>query len=277
MKANDRPAPPPIPPTAGPPPLRSGPGGGPPGFPEDDWRDRTPPPSGALTFLAVMNLVYALCCGCMGGLYWFTLVTATDESLSNDPEVRLEMERQVDNAVSQQRPWQGNTDLSPEDQKRLQKATVLAVLAAQPAIRTSEAVGRLRDASAVGLCAQVATFFGAILLLMRKKAGRSVSIVACVAYVLSCALTTVAAERAGTDVGAAVADAMRDPEAVKDLTDAERTMISTRLADGIGPAAGAAAVFSVMTALWPIGALLMLLFSRGIRDAVDPPQVDEFR
>jgi uncharacterized membrane protein len=273
MRADESARPNPTPPASGPPPLRPRPADG-----DEAYAYRTPRSTGTLTFVAIMNLVFALGCGFLGGFgYVMPLVVLTAEA---PPEhLRVEWERSIDQALEQQfRHGGAGNGLSEEQQKRFTKALSASMFSTMEIVRQSAATASLRQAAVGGAAAHGAIFFGAVLLLMRKRAGWWISAIGLAGFIACCAVSIPTFESVVAEASVAVGESLRDPARVPELTDAERNQFAELTAQLPAGASAAAAAGGIAAALWPILSLLILLSSRSLREALTPDDgVEVFR
>lgn len=274
MRADDPARTPPVPPSrfgAPPPPGGSAP-----------YAYAAPRSSGALTFVAILNLIFALGCGCLGGVsYTFPLIVLTSAEFQVDDAARLQIETSIDQMVEREVAAGragGGAGLSPEEQKRFTKAVSLAMIGAMDSIRGLPEVRLLKNAAILSSAGHALIFIGAVMLLLKSRLGWWASVIGIGLFLASCIVSINAFDGAAGSACAAVGESLRDPARTPELTEAERAQF-TGLVDKIPePLTAFAAFGGVFAGLWPLIALLILLFSRSIRDALTPdPGLDALR
>ncbi|HYC76568.1 MAG TPA: hypothetical protein VEI02_02970, partial [Planctomycetota bacterium] len=244
-----------------------------------DWSEaasfRAPPPTGLLTFVAVINLLFGLGCGCFGGASVavpLNAIVASDVS-TDSPEVRAEVRKQLEENLGK-----SLRDRSEEERRRILDAAENLSLRVLGDFREDPGARRLAVLSAVmaGACAGFAV--GAVLLLARLRVGRWLSILSAVAFLAAATLSAGAAsdviERA-TDWVQAYAS---DPAVTPDLSEAERETFTgdfVEVMQKVGPAT--AVTVTIFACIWPLISLLILVGSQSIRDAVSPQRLDRLR
>jgi hypothetical protein len=232
-----------------------------------------PRPTGLLTFVAVVNLVFSLGCGCLGTLYTSSVLALTQPGFADagvDREtVREAMENQFLQTLRNPALRRGTErEISEEDMQRLAKGGSHAMLAAAEDAHGSPSVRHIRNAAVAGSLSHVVLFIGSVLLLMRRPFGWWASVVACAAYMGAVAATIWFTEGATGAYLEAFASVLQDQTRVPELTTAERDLLGQKALDLHQALSPIAAVGGVASALWPMVALLILLFSQSIRGAL---------
>lgn len=231
-----------------------------------------PAPSGLLTFVAVLNLVYSLGCGCVGGFYTASVAILTSPSASlpavDRDQFRVEVERQVAENPAFSDPSRTRNE---EENRRLAKGASYAILAAAESARDAEPARLVRYAAFAGSAAHVVMFVGAVLLLLRRPSGLGASILGTAVFVGAVAVTIWRTEDAAAAFARGFSEAAQDAERVPDLTTAERDVLAARALEAPEALAAASAAGGTLSAAWPVVALLILLLSRSIRAALAPP------
>ena len=274
MRADDPARTPPVPPSRfGAPPPTGG---------SSPYAYAAPRSSGALTFVAVLNLVFALGCGCLGGVsYTFPLMVLTSADFVIDDAARMQIETSIDQAIEREAAAGragGGSGLSPEEQKRFTKAVTLAMVGAMDAIRGLPEVRLLKNAAILSSAGHALIFIGAVMLLLKSRLGWWASVIGIGLFLASCILSIQAFEGAVDSSCAAVNESLRDPVRTPDLTEAERSQFAGVVDKVPEPFVAVAAFGGVFAGLWPLIALLILLFSRSIRDVLAPdPGLDALR
>jgi hypothetical protein len=244
------------------------PGGQPP--PAPAWPGPPPPPagrpSGLLTFVAVMNLVFSVACGCLSGSWaqaWNTVHTNPDAIVN---EMKTGMEWSIENSRER-----GQSDTPVE--RVMTDAFSDPAKVRQIVVDVSEnpATGAVRTASMVAGIAQVVLLVGSIMLLMRKNAGRLLSMLALLAFIGGTIATIVKFPPVATTIGESISSNVVESSGYKDLGAAERSKVDS-IADSFPEILQITVlVVSVIMMIWPAIALLILLFSRSIREACARP------
>jgi hypothetical protein len=225
-----------------------------------------------LTFIGVMNLIFALSCGCVSGLWAVSWSAVQDDPAeiiaqieANKDQVRASMRREFEKERERgqaQDPRITNAIEETMDPDTI-KELVLAVgeNPATPAIRTATMVAAL---------AQAALLLGSILLLLRKNAGRVLSMLALAAFIGATIATLVKFPPVADAVGDKLGSAITESSGYREMSAAEQREVD----QGIDVIPQAIQVFvtvsSVIIMAWPALSLLILLVSRGIRDACAP-------
>ncbi len=262
MRADEPARTPPVPPSrfgAPPPPGGSAP-----------YAYAAPRSSGALTFVAILNLIFALGCGCPGSaFYTYRLVVLTSADFVIDDAARMRMETSIDQVFDlgdAAGPKGSGSGLSPEEQKRFTKAALRVVAGAVDSIRGLPEVRLLRNAAILSSAGHALIFLGSVLLLLMSRFGWWASVIGLGLFLTSSIISIQTFEGAVDSSCAAVNESLHDPVRTPDLTDAERSQLSGLVDEAQKQMVGVAAVGGVLAGLWPLISLLVLLFSRSIRD-----------
>jgi hypothetical protein len=216
-----------------------------------------------------MNLLFAIACGCPTA-FWAKGWSAVQE----DPDAVVRM---IDSQKDQmraaiRREFSKDADLNREENAA---ARALVERAVDPetlkgvviAAGHSSATPAIRTATMVAGLAQAGLLVGSILLLMRKGTGRALSMLALAAFVAATIATLVKFPPVAEAVGSAVTANLTDSPAYRDLPADQQRELGNGL-DHLPQLLqlGVTSV-SVVAVVWPVIALLILLVSRGIREA----------
>jgi hypothetical protein len=241
--------------------------------PAPNWPGPPPPPpqpaSGLLTFVAVFNLVFALFCGCTSGIWalaWSGIQQDPAQTVAwleeHKEEFRAKVREEIEKDQSQ--PMNPGMKVAVEQTVDPEVMKDLVVAAARnpatPVIRTSTLVAAI---------AQAVLFIGSILLLMRKSAGRGLSILALLAFIGATIATMMKFPAFAVDVGEKWGSRITETSNFRELSAADQSLIQERFTDQLPEVMkGFVTAISIVALVWPVIALLILLLSRSIRDAV---------
>jgi hypothetical protein len=193
-----------------PPWMRTDGAGPPPGGSTPPSYETDPPrPSGLLTFVAVVNLIYALGCGCIGGFYSGSFVFATSPELLQALEQEQGIEAMQEQFETNPQFRQKTSGLDDDDRRRLALGIARASGVAVRSIAGDPGFQRLRTAAVAGSVAHLAIFIGAILLLMRRPFGWWASVLGCLAFVAATSFTIATGDGVAQEFEAAFASAVQ--------------------------------------------------------------------
>jgi hypothetical protein len=254
-----------------PPPIPGGPVP-PPGMPPPGWPGVPPPPrlgSGILVAIGVVNLIFSLFCGCVS-VGWAESWWAVHASSA-----------QTAQQVEQIRDWahwwfeQGlQKNSSQVDEKQLARVrayadsimTPEAFEAAVAATDESPNTGLVRGASVIAAAAQTVLLVGSILLLLRKNAGRVLSMLACAAFIAATLTTAWKLPPVMHDATEAYAEKVVAGPAFKALPPEDQQTGQGALDQAPASVEHGVQVIGGIWIVWPAVSLLILLRSRSIRE-----------
>lgn len=220
-----------------------------------------------VTAIGVLNLIFSLVCGCVSLAWaagWAMLHDNPDDVTTQITDgMRRSMEISIES--------RGGEKNSPAFKAIFEEAgkpdNVRELLMAA---RASPATPTIRTATMAAGLAQGALFVGSILLLMRKNTGRVLSMLALVVFIAATITTMLKfsgpAEQMGAELKTRVSaspgyQALPPP----DREQADRFLtVSPEIFEGL---VGGTSAFAMA---WPAISLLILLASRGIKDACSP-------
>jgi hypothetical protein len=215
-----------------------------------------------VTVIGVLNLIFALACGCLS-FAW----AATWTMIERDHErLAVEIPAMMRQAITIQ------IEKSGEDERALQAAFEEAVKPetvreALLSVGQSPALKPIRIATMVAAFAQAGLFVGSILLLMRKSSGRTLSMLALLAFIGATIATMIKfqdpAERIATEIKTKVLAS----DGYRGLPEEDRNKLDQALEvlpDVVQGSVGGTSVFAMA---WPAVSFLILLASRKIKDA----------
>lgn len=252
------------------------PAGSPPPPPGAPWPASPPPVRGSpglLTFVAVANLLFALACGCVSGVWaagWSGLTSNPAEAAAWLDEHKDEMRVKISEELKKQSG--SGKELTPQKRALVEQAVDPEMMReALLAVGTHPDAKLVAQATLFAGIAQAVLLIGSILLLMRKNAGRLLSILALAVFIGATVLAMLKFPSIGEQLSERVGAKIETLAAYKDLSPPEQKEIDTAF-DGL-PAAlqGTVTVASVVSCIWPVLALLILLVSRGIKTACMRP------
>ncbi len=265
-------SPPPVPPTPPPMPPQQPAWASPPPSPQPVYLPQ--PSTGLLTFFGVMNLLFALTCGC-SNMFFASAWTGFREAASPDQiqETRDRWPDIVDRMRSQLRS-QAHGDRDRENAEQI--AAFMTdqrepILAAVQEIGTRPTSRRAQGASVGAAVSQLVLLIGSVVLLLRKNAGRWISVLAMLGLVVS----TVIAVGAFNDTMATVKQTVM--EEVHRNQDSQRpSTLDAKQVDQLFDTvimgmSGVSWAFAAASCLWPLISGLVLLVSASIRNACRPP------
>lgn len=281
MDASPPSTPPPHPPT---PPLPPGtpPGGMLPPDPMDDddaYRPIQAPPTGGVIALGILNIVFALICGCTHGSG--AAMLGEIENADADVFTGSDFDRRLDEQFApeiakaedeeQKRALESLRDYlkSPEFKEAASEAITY--------MGTSETGQRLKMATTAGVIAQVLMLLSGALLLARMRVARPLALVATFATIAVQIGWLVFALEAVEDVELRILERIDEAVAERGEKPAENDVeraFQEAMSEDFGDAfRGVTMVGTGLAIIYPLIAFLVILLSRNIRRALDddPP------
>ena len=262
---------PPPPPPFPPPPQ---PGGEPWGDDEDGLYSVERPSAAGVVALGLLNVLFALVCGCAHGSLGTVLeqVNAQEEQevfgAGWDEQLDTFYAGMLDNATSQEE----RDDI--ERQRAFMKSDEVkeAFLEACAVLSTSDMGKRLQQASMAAVAVQLLMLLSGVLLLTRARISRSLGLAATFLTMLVQVTVLVFLLGVVDELELAVED--RIVEAARqdnqNLDPAARDLVDQSVSGFVGESLRAGAVVTTILAiLYPLLAFLFLLFSRGVRRALE--------
>jgi hypothetical protein len=253
------------PPGASPPPQFP-----PPPPPQHAWPGPPPPPrpgSGLATAIGVLNLVFALGCGCTSLLWavaWETLHEEPDQLtaplvqwMRQSKELSIEVNSRKVDTEALRAVWD-------------EAAKTETVESLMEAISRSPATPTIRTATMAAGLAQAALFVGSILLLMRRNTGRVLSILALMVYLGATIATMIKFEDPAEQMAAVLKERVTSSAGYRALSENDREEADRVLSIAPQGLQATLSVTSAFTMIWPAIALLILFASRSIKDACAP-------
>jgi hypothetical protein len=223
-----------------------------------------------LTFVGVMNLLFSLACGCTTGFWamtWSAAATDPAELAAQIDKNEAKIKVQVSEIFEQDKELRNNPKARAIVERLLDKENLKAVavtVADHPHTKT------MRTASLVSAMALAVLLVASILLLLRKNAGRVLSMLALLAFIAGTITTMLKFSGIGDALGDQVATRLAAMSEFKDLPAEDQRKIE-RTAEGLPMAASALVMgASVVSIAWPIVSLLILFASRSIKEACVP-------
>ena len=217
-----------------------------------------------VTVIGVLNLIFSLICGGMS-LGW----AGSWSMLQRDPEkLAAQAEVMVRRGVEMQ------VEVSEEDERivRVMKESLTPETMRDALIEVgrSPATPAIRTATMVAGLAQAALLLGSILLLMRKNAGRVLSILALLAFIGATVATMFKFSDPAERIAKEIRTKVEASEGYRGLSEEDRRRLDLGLSvlpSGIHTGVGGTSVFAMA---WPAVSLIILLASRSIKDACAP-------
>jgi hypothetical protein len=237
------------------------------------WPGSPPPPPppqgspGLLTFVAVVNLIFALTCGCISG-FWATIWSGmTDDPAkiaadleANKDQIRVQISEQLSQKSEKEIPPRVRAFIEQGLDPEVMKEAILAI-GNHPASKV------IRQTTLFSGLAHAGLLLGSILLLMRKNMGRLLSILALLVIIGANVATVVKFPPIADDVSDRLVTKLESLAGFKELTPTEQQELD-KVFDGLPKILEFGVVGStVVVCAWPVLALLILLMSRGIKDA----------
>jgi hypothetical protein len=239
------------------------------------WPGPPPPPPGPssslLTFVGVLNLIFAIACGCTS-MGWAGFWSQAQDDPATIKAQLEPMEREIRVSIREQIEKGSERGQQDERVQKMVEEAFTAETMANAVVAAGEhpAAGAIRTATMVGAVAQAALLVGSILLLMRKNVGRILSMLALVAFIAATIATIVKFPPVAEAVGASVRSSVEETAGYRDLPPAEQRNFGEGLEQLPQVFVVAIAAISIAMIVWPAISLLILLFSRGIKAACAP-------
>jgi hypothetical protein len=250
--------------------------------PHDDPNDAyeaSPPPSALLIFMATLNLLYALGCGCIFGSTATVPTTFAYKAAKGESFAKDEADQEAMRALTTQffeadvEKSRGSREKTEAERARMEEALRAVAERSIKETASRSGFGNLRAGVVATSIGHAVLFLGAILLLARIRQGLPLSSLACVAILVGGALSIGALGDVQRTFADAFVEAARDPELTGELSELERgELAGVAQGDFIQGAYFVGFVGVVGTALWPLIALVVFAASRSIRASLRRPE-----
>jgi hypothetical protein len=214
-----------------------------------------------LVFVGVLNLLFALACGCFSGS--FAAGIAKSEDLVTQGAFQEQLEDVAKDVVREMGNAPSNIRRVVVDAFSNPKIYIPAHTAAvsHPAMRG------VRMGSLVAALAQGLLLIGSIMLLTRRSAGRTLSILALTAFIVASIWAALQADGPIKSYGETAIEHLPELESYQALSEPERREVEDYLGDATRGMPTFGVVLTSIANIWPILSLLILLMSRSIREA----------
>ena len=233
-----------------------------------------PPSSGLLVTFAVLNLLFALACGCISGFSSSLVV----KFASVRPG---EIEQGYDEGMAQFIDMQMNQVHSDMDRQHLKQMQEIfkkpevrrAVIDGMVRVPQSPGFGQLKTGSLIQVAGMVVLLISSILLLMRLGAGRIGTVLGCLGVIIGSIMSALATRAMAPEITAIAQDVHRAIVAQAGLSADDQTQVREFFDALPGMLAGAGSLWAMFMSFWPAVAACVVGFSAGIRRACTRPQV----
>jgi hypothetical protein len=232
----------------------------------------------------MLNILYAVGCGCVTGMWWRFAGAASQEQLleGRDRQAFVEfieksLEEARDSALQNAKDDQEREQLSrsfdffmEEDLANVLYDAILAVSGTGP-------VKSLATLGTVAIVLLVLLLVASVMMLMRVPISRLLCLMACAGLIVVTVMAAVEFAKVGTTAGEAMVPAIEDlaeqggaevdPSVDAEIQDIPEKM---RMASSV-----ISIIYAFFAAAWPLLALLLIAFSRGIKESLglEPPAV----
>ncbi|MAG58804.1 MAG: hypothetical protein CMJ83_21150 [Planctomycetes bacterium] len=244
---------------------------------ESEWEPEKPRSSGGLVAIGILNILFALVCGCTNGFGAIMLATFGESG----SEVLVDKET-WDSKIDQSFERQLDQEDDEEKRRQLEKAQRFLK---SPEFRTvfqnvfravgeSPTTSRLRTIYTIATILQACFLVSGIMLLMRNRFARPLTIFVAAATIAVNAATVISMNSFTNEVHDSLISQIEETlegEQAPDLADETRDMIG-EIADGFGgPVQGISLLFGIVASIYPFVALLVVMLAKGIADALGTP------